>query len=170
MAIFGLGIKMHDLKDLYVEQLRDLYSAETQLTEALPKMADAAKTPELKQGFTDHLSQTRQQIQRLESIFADLGEDPGGHTCKAMQGLVAEGSEMIKEKAVSAVKDAGLIAAGQRVEHYEIAGYGTVRTYAELLGFSQHVDLLSTSEQEEKDTDHKLTQLSKEINVEAASA
>ena len=170
MALFGLGIKLHDLKDLYVEQLRDLYSAETQLTEALPKMADAAKTPELKQGFTDHLAQTRQQLQRLESIFADLGEDPGGHTCKAMQGLVAEGSEMIKEKAVSAVKDAGLIAAGQRVEHYEIAGYGTVRTYAELLGFSQHVDLLSTSEQEEKDTDHKLTQLSKQINVEAASA
>ena len=170
MALFGLGIKLHDLKDLYVEQLRDLYSAETQLTEALPKMAEAAQTPELKQGFTDHLAQTQQQILRLESIFADLGEDPGGHTCKAMQGLVAEGSDMIKEKAVSAVKDAGLIAAGQRVEHYEIAGYGTVRTYAELLGFGQHADLLGTSEQEEKDTDQKLTQLSKQINVEAASA
>lgn len=170
MALFGLGIKLHDLKDLYLEQLRDLYSAETQLTEALPKMAEAAQTPELKQGFTDHLAQTQQQILRLESIFADLDEDPGGHTCKAMQGLVAEGSDMIKEKAVSAVKDAGLIAAGQRVEHYEIAGYGTVRTYAELLGFGQHADLLGTSEQEEKDTDQKLTQLSKQINVEAASA
>lgn len=170
MALFGLGMKMNDLKDLYVEQLRDLYSAETQLTEALPKMADAANTPELKQGFTAHLIETQQQIQRLESIFADLGEDPGGHTCKAMQGLVAEGSDMIREKAVPAVKDAGLIAAGQRVEHYEIAGYGTVRTYAEVLGFGQHADLLATSEQEEKDADQKLTQLSKQINLEAASA
>ena len=170
MALFGLGMKMKDLKDLYIEQLRDLYSAETQLTEALPKMADAASTPELKQGFLEHLSQTQQQIKRLESIFADLSEAPGGHTCKAMQGLVAEGNDMIKEKAVPAVKDAGLIAAGQRVEHYEIAGYGTVRTYAEVLGFGQHADLLGTSEQEEKDTDQKLTLLSKQINLEAASA
>ena len=170
MALFGLGMKMNDLKDLYVEQLRDLYSAETQLTEALPKMAEAASTPELKQGFMDHLGQTQQQLQRLESIFADLGENPGGHTCKAMQGLVAEGNDMVKEKAVPAVKDAGLIASGQRVEHYEIAGYGTVRTYAEVLGFGQHADLLATSEQEEKDTDQKLTQLSRQINVEAASA
>lgn len=170
MALFGLGMKMKDLKDLYVEQLRGLYSAEAQLTQALPKMADAASMPELKQGFLEHLSQTRQQMQRLESIFADLGEDPGGRICKAMQGLVAEGSDMIGEKAVPAVKDAGLIACGQRIAHYEIAGYGTVRTYAEVLGFGQHADLLATSEQEEKDTDQKLTQLSRQINVEAASA
>lgn len=170
MALFGLGMKMTDLKDLYLEQLRDLYSAETQLTEALPKMADAAQTPELKQGFLDHLEETRQQVQRLENIFADLGEKPGGHTCKAMQGIVAEGNDMIKEKAVPAVKDAGLIASGQRVEHYEIAGYGTVRTYAELLGYEQHAGLLSASEQEEKDADQKLTRLSREINLEAASA
>ena len=109
-------------------------------------------------------------MRRLENIFADLGDQPGGHTCQAMQGLVAEGSDMIEGKAVPAVKDAGLIAAAQRVEHYEIAGYGTVRTYANLLGYTDHAAMLEASEQEEKAADLKLTQLSREINLEAALA
>jgi len=168
MAFLGLGMKLKDLSDLYLEQLRDLYSAETQLVEALPLMADAATTPELKQGFLDHLEETRTQVSRLEEIFADLGERPGGHTCKAMQGIVAEGQDMIKEKAVPAVKDAGLIAAAQRVEHYEIAGYGTVVAYAKVLGKIEHLGKLQETEQEEKQTDHKLTMLAQEINLEAA--
>ncbi|WP_295821106.1 ferritin-like domain-containing protein [uncultured Deinococcus sp.] len=158
------------LKDLYIEQLKDLYSAETQLVAALPKMAAAATDPQLKQGFERHLDQTKVQAQRLETLFKDLGEEPGGHTCKAMQGLVAEGDEMIKEDAVPAVKDAGLIAAAQRVEHYEIAGYGTVVRYAEVLGLSEHVTQLRTSEQEEKDTDLALTSASTAINQAAANA
>lgn len=168
MGLFGLGVKLKDLQDLYVEQLRDLYSAETQLLEALPKMEAAATAPELKQGFATHLEETRIQVQRLETIFQDLGQQPGGHTCKAMEGLVAEGSDMIKEKANPAVKDAGLIAAAQRVEHYEIAGYGTVATYAKVLGHHQHLELLRLTENEEKATDHKLTGFAQEINLEAA--
>ena len=170
MALFGLGIKLKDLQDLYVEQLRDLYSAETQLLGALPQMAAAATAPELKQGFQDHLEETRIQVQRLETIFQDLGEKPGGHTCKAMEGLVAEGTDMIKEKANPAVKDAGLIASAQRVEHYEIAGYGTVATYARVLGHQQHLELLRLTENEEKATDRKLTDFAQDINLEAAQA
>lgn len=158
------------LKDLYVEQLKDLYSAETQLVQALPKMAAAASDAQLKQGFERHLDQTKVQVQRLEGLFKDLNEEPGGHTCKAMQGLIAEGEEMIKEDAVPAVKDAGLIAAAQRVEHYEIAGYGTVVRYAEVLGLQQHVVQLRTTEQEEKDTDLTLTSASNTINQLAARA
>ena len=159
-----------NLKDLYIEQLKDLYSAETQLVAALPKMAAAATDPQLKAGFEQHLEQTKVQAQRLETLFKDLGEEPGGHTCKAMQGLVAEGDEMIKEEAAPAVKDAGLIAAAQRVEHYEIAGYGTVVRYAEVLGLPDHVTQLRTSEQEEKETDQTLTAASKAINQAAAKA
>lgn len=170
MALFGLGIKLKDLQDLYVEQLHDLYSAETQLLGALPQMAAAATAPELKQGFQDHLEETRIQVQRLETIFQDLGEKPGGHTCKAMEGLVAEGTDMIKEKANPAVKDAGLIASAQRVEHYEIAGYGTVATYARVLGHQQHLELLRLTENEEKATDRKLTGFAQDINLEAAQA
>lgn len=158
------------LKDLYVEQLKDLYSAETQLVEALPKMAAAASDAQLKHGFELHLDQTKVQVQRLEGLFKDLNEEPGGHTCKAMQGLIAEGEEMIKEDAVPAVKDAGLIAAAQRVEHYEIAGYGTVVRYAEVLGLQEHAGQLRTTEQEEKDTDLTLTSASNTINQLAARA
>lgn len=158
------------LKDLYVEQLKDLYSAETQLVQALPKMAAAASDAQLKQGFERHLDQTKVQVQRLEGLFKDLNEEPGGHTCKAMQGLIAEGEEMIREDAVPAVKDAGLIAAAQRVEHYEIAGYGTVVRYAEVLGLPQHMTQLRTTEQEEKDTDLTLTSAANTINQKAARA
>lgn len=158
------------LKDLYVEQLKDLYSAETQLVQALPKMAAAASDAQLKQGFERHLDQTKVQVQRLEGLFKDLNEEPGGHTCKAMQGLIAEGEEMIREDAAPAVKDAGLIAAAQRVEHYEIAGYGTVVRYAEVLGLPQHMTQLRTTEQEEKDTDLTLTSAANTINQKAARA
>lgn len=158
------------LQDLYVEQLRDLYSAETQLIEALPKMAQAAADPHLKASFEQHLAETHQQIARLESIFADLGKRPGGHTCQAMQGLIAEGSEMIAQEAPPTVKDAGLIASAQRVEHYEIAGYGTVARYAQVLGHTQHVETLRVTESEEKKTDAALTELADSINERAARA
>ncbi|WP_309572863.1 ferritin-like domain-containing protein [Deinococcus sp.] len=158
---------LKNLQDLYVEQLKDLYSAETQLVEALPKMAQAATDPKLKAGFEKHLTETQQQVKRLDSIFTDLGEQPGGHTCQAMKGLIAEGSEMIAQEAAPAVKDAGLIACAQRVEHYEIAGYGTVVRYAEVLGLPMHVTQLRTSEQEEKDADLSLTSAALAINQAA---
>jgi ferritin-like metal-binding protein YciE len=161
-------MKLESLKDLYLEQLKDLYSAETQLVDALPKMAERATSPDLKQGFQEHLRQTQEQVSRLEQIFRDLGDTPKGHTCEGMKGLIKEGEEMIKMKGDDKVIDAGLIAAAQRVEHYEIAGYGTVRTYAETLGFSQHATLLERTLQEEEMTDEKLSQLAEShINEEA---
>jgi ferritin-like metal-binding protein YciE len=163
-------MKMESLKDLYLEQLRDLYDAETQLVEALPKMAEAATSADLKKGFNDHLHQTREHVTRLERIFSALGEKPKGQTCQAMKGLVKEGEEMIKAKGDPEIIDAGLIAAAQRVEHYEIAAYGTVRTYAESLGFEEAVRLLETTLKEEKETDFKLTHLAKtHINAEAVA-
>lgn len=162
-------MKLESLKDLYLEQLKDLHSAETQLLDALPKMAERATSRDLKQGFEEHLQQTREQLNRLEQIFKDLGESPKGHTCEGMKGLIKEGEEMVKMKGDDKVIDAGLIAAAQRVEHYEIAGYGTVRTYAEMLGHSQHVTLLERTLREEERTDEKLSQLAEShINEEAA--
>ena len=154
---------LNSLEDLYVEQLKDLYSAETQITDALPKMKDAATHQELKKAFQMHLDQTKKQVDRLEQIFKDMDKSPKGHTCKAMQGLIKEGEEMIKEKAESDVKDAGLIAAAQRVEHYEIAGYGTVRNFAQRLGHQKHVDLLQQTLDEEGETDKKLTGLAERV-------
>ena len=164
-------MKLESLKDLYLEQLRDLYSAETQLIEALPKMAEAATAPDLKKGFTDHLKQTQEHVKRLERIFKGLNEDPEGETCKGMEGLIKEGSQMAKSKGEDAARDAGLIAAAQRVEHYEIAAYGTVRTYAELLGYDEHVTLLEKTLNEEEETDERLTQLAEShINEDALVA
>jgi ferritin-like metal-binding protein YciE len=161
-------MKLDSLKKLFVEELRDLYSAEQQLTKALPKMAEAASSPELKDGFLHHLEQTKGHVSRLEQIFQKLGESPKGKTCKAMEGLVAEGEDMIKENAEPAVRDAGLIAAAQRVEHYEFAGYGTVRTYARLLKEEECVRLLQQTLDEEGETDKKLTHLAEtSINIEA---
>lgn len=161
-------MKIETLRDLYVEQLQDLYSAETQLVSALPKMAKAASHPQLQSAFQEHLSQTQQQVQRLEQIFQQLGVKPGGTTCKGMQGLIAEGEEMIKSKGDPAAIDAGLIAAAQRVEHYEIAGYGCVRTYAATLGDQQGMLLLQQTLDEEGLTDKKLSQLAEGfINIEA---
>jgi ferritin-like metal-binding protein YciE len=156
------------LKHLYLKQLRDLYSAETQLVDALPKMAEAATSPDLKAGFEEHLEQTRGHVSRLEQIFGALGEDVDGEKCKGMEGLVKEGSEMIHEDVVSEEKDAGLIAAAQRVEHYEMAGYGTVATYAQLLCEEEARELLQATLHEEEETDEKLTELAEAINVEAA--
>lgn len=164
-------MKLESLKDLYIEQLKDLYSAETQLVEALPKMAEAATATDLKRGFLDHLKQTQEHVKRLERIFKGLNEDPEGETCKGMEGLIKEGSQMAKMKGEDAARDAGLIAAAQRVEHYEIAAYGTVRTYAELLGHDEHLTLLEKTLNEEEETDERLTQLAEShINEDALVA
>jgi ferritin-like metal-binding protein YciE len=161
-------MKLESLRDLYVEQLRDLHSAETQLVKALPKMADAATTPVLKRAFQEHLEQTRQHVERLETIFRGLNMKPTGETCEGMEGLVKEGEEMIKMKGEPEAKDAGLIAAAQRVEHYEIAGYGTVRSYAELLGDLEAARLLERTLQEEEETDERLTEIAEStVNEEA---
>jgi ferritin-like metal-binding protein YciE len=161
-------MKLESLKDLYVEQLKDLYSAEAQILDALPKMAEAASASDLKKGFNDHLRQTQEHVRRLERIFKDLGEDAKGESCEGMKGLLKEGAEMIKMKGEDPARDAGLIAAAQRVEHYEIAAYGTVRTYAELLGHDDHVSLLEKTLNEEEETDEQLTQLAtSHINEEA---
>lgn len=156
-------MKLESLRDLYVEQLQDLYSAENQLVKALPKMAKTATHPQLKQAFQQHLVQTEQHVQRLEQIFQQLNTSPGGHTCKAMQGLIAEGEEMIKMKGEPAAIDAGLIAAAQRVEHYEIAGYGCVRTYAQEMGETQAMQLLQQTLDEEGATDKQLTALAEQV-------
>jgi ferritin-like metal-binding protein YciE len=155
------------LKELYIDELRDIYNAENQLVKALPKMAKAATSEELRAGFEEHLKQTRGHVQRLEQIFKELGEKPTGKKCKGMEGLVAEGSEMMEEDFEDEVMDAALISAAQRVEHYEIAAYGTVRTYADLLGEEKAVTLLEQTLKEEKETDQKLTDLASDINVKA---
>lgn len=159
--------KISSLKELYIEQLKDLYNAENQLIKALPKMAKAAHDPKLKQGFEDHLDETKVHAERIEKILQELDEKPTGKKCHAMEGLIEEGKEAIAEDAPEAVKDAGLIAAAQRVEHYEIAGYGCVRTYAELLGFDDAAEMLQETLDEEAATDEKLTEASKKLNVEA---
>jgi ferritin-like metal-binding protein YciE len=161
-------MKIKTLHDLYVEQLHDLYSAETQLVEALPKMAKAASNVQLKTAFTEHLAQTKNHAQRLEQIFTQLGESTKGPTCKGMKGLISEGEEMIETKGEPAAIDAGLIAAAQRVEHYEMAGYGCVRTYAKQLGETKGQQLLQQTLDEEGAADQKLTQLAEAvINLEA---
>jgi ferritin-like metal-binding protein YciE len=161
-------MKTTSLRDLFEEELQDAYDAENQLIKALPKMAKAAASDELRQGFEEHLEQTRQHVQRLEQIFEQLGEDAKGKKCKGMEGAIKEGSEIIKEKGMEdAVKDAALISAAQRVEHYEIAAYGTLRTWANLLGEEEAVSLLEETLNEEKETDQKLTQLAESVNPEA---
>jgi ferritin-like metal-binding protein YciE len=159
--------KITNLRDVFVEQLKDLYNAEHQLLKALPKMAKAATSPDLAQGFEEHLEQTKGHVNRLEEIFKKLEEKPTGKKCKAMEGLIKEGAETIAEDASDAAKDAMLIAAAQRVEHYEIAGYGSVKTYADLLGEDEAAELLAETLQEEKDTDEKLTEAAETINAEA---
>lgn len=155
------------LRELYVNELKDLYSAETQLVKALPKMAKASSNAELRQGFEEHLRQTSEHVSRLEQIFEALGEKPTGKKCVGMEGLVKEGAETIAEDYEGALMDAAIIGAAQRVEHYEIAGYGTVRAFAELLGENEHVSLLEQTLAEEKETDEKLTQLAEQINSQA---
>jgi ferritin-like metal-binding protein YciE len=158
------------LKDLYVDELKDLFNAENQLLKTLPKMAKAASSEELKQGFEEHLEQTRGHVERLEQIFNSLEESPKGKKCMGMEGLVKEGSEVMDEDFDGALMDAALIGAAQRVEHYEIAAYGTVAEFAGILGETEHKTLLEETLQEEKDTDEKLTQLAKQINPQANEA
>jgi ferritin-like metal-binding protein YciE len=152
-------VQLNSLNDLFVEQLRDLYSAETQLVEALPKMASAASHDELRQAFEHHLDETRGHVDRLREIFEQLGTTPGSETCEAMKGLIEEGEEVVKAQGDAAVKDAALIAAAQRVEHYEIAGYGTVRTFADELDLGDARDLLDQTLDEESTADKLLTKL-----------
>src|ERR1700684_3567882 len=159
------------LRELYVDELRDIYNAENQLVKALPKMAKAATSEDPRTGFEDHLEQTKGHVQRLEKIFAELGEKASGKKCKGMEGLIEEGKEMIEEEELEdEARDAGLISAAQRVEHYEIAAYGCVHTWAQLLGESDANALLEKTLEEEKATDQKLTELSEQINVEAKAS
>lgn len=156
------------LKDLYIEEIKDLYSAERQLVKALPKMAKAASAPELQQAFRTHLKQTTEHAARLEQICSELGVSPRGKKCVGMEGLIEEGSELIEEDPDPDVLDAGLISKAQHVEHYEMAGYGTVRTYARQLGLESQAQLLQQTLNEEGETDHLLTELAESgINLEA---
>jgi ferritin-like metal-binding protein YciE len=162
------AMKLATLRELYVKELRDLYSAENQLIKALPKMAKAASSPDLKAAFQEHLEQTKGQLERLETIFEKLEVSPKGKKCKAMEGLIEEGKELTQEDVEPDVLDAGLIAAAQKVEHYEIATYGCVRTYAKLMGEDDAAELLQETLNEEGETDEKLTELAETgINVEA---
>ncbi|MBA2626405.1 MAG: ferritin-like domain-containing protein [Gemmatimonadales bacterium] len=150
---------LDNLQDLFIEELRDVYSAEKQITKALPRMAKAASSPELRNAFEQHLKVTEQQIARLEQIFGELEMSPRGKKCKGMEGLLAEGKEMMAEDGEEAVIDAALIAAAQRVEHYEIAAYGCIRNYANLLGLETAAKLLQETLDEEEETDALLTEL-----------
>lgn len=161
-------MKLNTLEDLLHHELKDLYSAESQLVKALPKMAKAATHAELKAGFEEHLEQTKGHVERLNEIAELLGKKLGGHKCKAMEGLIEEGADLISEDADENVRDAGLIGAAQRVEHYEIAGYGTARALATRLGHEEVAELLGETLQEEKETDEKLTDLAESaINADA---
>jgi ferritin-like metal-binding protein YciE len=161
-------MELETLKDLYIHELKDLLSAEKQITKALPKMAKAANNKELAAGFREHLEQTKEHVARLEKILTSHDESTRGPKCKGMEGLIKEGDEVIENGAEAEVRDAGLIAAAQRVEHYEIAGYGCARTYAALLGDPDGAELLQTTLTEEADTDKKLTNLAQSvINIRA---
>ena len=161
-------MKLDTLKTLYVDELRDLYNAENQLLKALPKMAKAASSEELKDAFEKHLEQTKTHVERLEEVFEDIGEKPKGKTCKAMKGLIEEGSEILQEDGEESVIDAGIIVAAQKVEHYEIASYGSVRTFAQLLGKDQSAELLQTTLDEETEANELLNNLAEDIvNPEA---
>ena len=170
MGLFTSSAALNSFDDLFVEQLQDLYDAEQRLTKALPKMAGAAHNPSLKAAFEEHLRQTENQVKRLEQVFQSLGKSAKTKTCEAMKGLVEEGSEIIGSNGDPNVKDAALIAAAQRVEHYEIAAYGTARTFAQRLGKPDAARLLQQTLEEEADTDKKLTALAeKAINPKAAA-
>jgi ferritin-like metal-binding protein YciE len=159
-----------NLEELLVDELKDIYSAEKQITKALPKMAKAAKSLELRQAFETHLEETKGQIERLDKIFDTLGKKATGKTCHGMQGLVEEGSEMIQDLDKGDVRDAALISAAQRVEHYEIAAYGTVREYAKMVGRKDVAKLLDQTLEEEKATDEKLNGISAQVNNQALQA
>lgn len=163
--------EFNSLQDLFVNQLEDLYDAEQRLTKALPKMAEAANASQLRQAFQEHLTETQGHVSRLESIFSQVGIEPKRETCEAMKGLIAEGEEMISAKGDPDVRDAALIAAAQRVEHYEMSGYGTARTFAQRLGLNQAAQTLQQTLNEEKAADAKLNQIAEsQVNVQATTA
>jgi ferritin-like metal-binding protein YciE len=164
-------MELDSLQALYVEKLRDLYSAEQQILKAMPKIRKAVTNDELMEAFDTHMAQTEAQVQRLERIFEELGMPPKGKHCKGMEGLLAEASELLGEDAEPDVLDAGIIGHAQSVEHYEIAGYGTARTYAELLGYDDHTELLQQTLNEEEETDRILTEIAvSSVNLEAMDA
>jgi ferritin-like metal-binding protein YciE len=164
-------MSLHTMEDLLVHELKDLLSAENQLVKALPKMAKAASSPELQQAFEDHLEETKQQVERLQSAFEELEVSGRGKKCKAMEGLIEEGKEIVDEDADDNVKDAALIAAAQKVEHYEIAGYGTAIAFAKILGNEKVAEILVESLEEEKAADSKLTELAEsQVNLQAVAA
>jgi ferritin-like metal-binding protein YciE len=156
-------MKLNSLKNLYVQELRDLYNAENQLADMLPALAEGASFDELKQSFEDHLQQTREHIERLDEIFHRLGEKSAGKVCRGMKGLIEECAALLKEEGNNGVIDAGLIGAARRIEHYEIAAYGTVRTFAHLLGEEEAADLLQQTLDEEGEIDKRLAELAEEI-------
>jgi ferritin-like metal-binding protein YciE len=163
------SLKLNSARDLLLEELRDLYSAENQLVDALPKMAEAAGSSQLKAAFEHHLEQTRRHVSRLENIFQEIGEKATGETCEAMKGLIKEGEVLIKAEGPAEIRDAGLIGAAQRVEHYEIAGYGTARSLARRLGDERVASVLQETLNEEAEADKKLTTIAEnEVNVSAA--
>jgi ferritin-like metal-binding protein YciE len=161
-------MKTEGLRQIYLDELKDLYDAENQLVKALPKMAKGAESEELRSAFEDHLEQTREHVSRLERVFKSMGENPKGKKCKGMQGLIEEGNEQLGEDYDGEEMDAALIVAAQKVEHYEIAGYGSARTFASILGEEEAVSLLEQTLEEEKETDQKLTDIAEEINLDAA--
>ena len=164
-------MELNNLMDLYVDELRDVYNAEKQVLRALPKMADKAAHDELRAAFIDHEKVTNEQVKRLDRIFDDLKMPPAGKKCLGMEGLIEEGKELMGEIDDEDALDAGLIGAAQKVEHYEIAAYGTARTHAEMLGYRKIAKLLQQTLNEEGMTDKKLTQLADSlINVEAVNA
>jgi ferritin-like metal-binding protein YciE len=165
----GFPMKMESLHDLYISELSDLFNAEKQIIRALPKMVEKAESPELRRALEHHLEETKRHVERLEQVFEMHGESPKRQKCKGMEGILAEGDEMVGRGAASAVRDAAIISAGQRVEHYEMAAYGTVRTYAEQLGHGRANALLQQTLDEERAADEKLTAIAKSrVNVEAA--
>lgn len=163
--------EFNSMDDLFVNQIEDLYDAEQRLTKALPKMAEAARSSQLKQAFQSHLTETEGHVRRLEQIFREINKDPSRETCEAMKGLISEGEEMIKAHGDADIKDAALIAAAQRVEHYEISGYGTARSFARRLGLTQAANLLQQTLDEEKAADEKLNNIAEaSVNVRATGA
>jgi len=160
-------MELNTLQDLFIDHMKDLKDAENQLTKALPKMAKAASSPQLKRAFEEHLEQTKMHLQHAEQILEEVTGNTRGKKCRAMEGLIEEGAELMKENADPEVMDAGLIAAAQKVEHYEIASYGTVRTYAQLMGQNKIAQRLQQILDEEGQADKKLTQIAESINVEA---
>jgi ferritin-like metal-binding protein YciE len=161
-------MSLDSMEKLFLEELKDIYHAEKQLIRALPRMAKAAESPELQQAFTKHLKETQGQVQRLERVFKELGQPARGKRCKGMEGLVEEGKEKMEEDGEAPVMDAALIASAQKVEHYEMAAYGCLRTYAQLLGYSEAARLLEETLKEEEATDKKLTELGESGINEAA--